>query len=158
MDAIIQILTSANGPVIALLVVLVVIIGLKHTSLKIKTDKITIGRDSSEKERAIVRQQMEYVKDRIKAYEYKMPKFDGYNQWRGRTVTDELIIEINDWITQNNIRASPSYIELKQGRAWDTIQRYTSNPMFESDDFKEHFYKLIKELIETLVKIRKEYS
>ena len=153
-----NVLTSSNGVIIALLLVILVIVWSKYGLFKVKTDKITIGRESGERERLIIRQQEEYAKDALQAFEVQMPKFEGYNIWRGKTIVFRITIEIFDWISQNDIHTTDSYMKYKKKRVWDIVQKYTVADMFETQEFHDAVDKHVEEIIRNLVTIRKEYS
>lgn len=156
-----NILISSNGVSIAflfLLLVLLVIICSRFGLIKIKTDKLTIGRESSELERTIMRNQIEYAEVSIKAFEQKLKKPDGYDIYRGKYVTERVFDEIVKWIAFNHIRTDDHYVGIKQASIWDLIQTLVERNEFRSDDFKVSVNKYVEKTIKNLVAIREEYS
>lgn len=160
-EAIEKILISNNGILIALLFLILIVLIIfcsRFGLIKIKTDKLTIGRESSELERTIMRNQIEYVEMSIKAFEQRMPKPEGYNVYRGKYITERAFDEIVKWIAFNHIRTDDHYIQIKQASIWNLVQSLTEKNEFQDDSFKESVDKFVVELIKNLVAIRKEYS
>lgn len=156
-----HILVSSNGVSIAflfLLLVLLVIICSRLGLIKIKTDKLTIGIESSELERTIMRNQIEYTEVSLKAFEQKIQKPDGYNIYRGKYVTERVFDEIVKWIAFNHIRTDDHYVGIKQAAIWDLVQTLVEKDQFRSDDFKDLVNKYVEKTIRNLVAIREEYS
>lgn len=157
-DVIGQVLTSSNGIIIAILLIIVVVIATKYGLIKVKTDKVTIGRESSENERVIIRQQNEYVEWATTAFERQIPKFEGYDRKRGELIVALIRLEINNWITQNHIKTTSRYVTLKQDQVWNIVQANTIAEAMEGDEFHEQVNTVVEQIITALVAIRKEYS
>lgn len=157
-NAIEQVLTSSNGVIISILLVILVIVASKYGLVKVKTDKVTIGRESSEKERIIIMQQSEYVELATTAFERQIPKFESYDRKRGELIVALIQLEMNKWITQNHIKTTTRYISLKQARVWNIVQANTIAEAMEGDEFHEQVNEQVAQVITALVAIRKEYS
>ena len=158
MEAVKDILTSSNGVVIAILFILLLLVCMKYGNIKVNTDKIQLGIDSSEAERAIMRNQKDWCKLSLEAFERNMPKFDGYDTIRGQLVLEKIYDEMVDWIMLNHIRTEPKYVEIKQANVWNIVQKWTIDEHFKTEEFHEILNKHVKTDIEMMVKIRKDYN
>lgn len=158
MEIIGDILTSSNGVLIAVLFVVLVVICIKYGNIKVNTDKIKLGIDSGETERAIMRNQKDWCKLSLEAFERNMPKFDSYDAIRGQLVLEKIYDEMVDWIMLNHIRTESKYIEIKQANIWNIVQKWTVNEHFKTEEFREILNKHVKNDIEMMVKIRKDYN
>lgn len=157
MEVIRDILTSSNGVLIAVLFVILVVICIKYGNIKIKTDKVKFGVDSGELERAIMRNQKEWVKLSLEAFERSMPKFEGYNQDRGTLIIEKVYDEMIDWIMLNHIRTEKKYIEAKQTKVWNIVQKWAVNDEIRTESFRKKVDKKVREVIEMMVEIREDY-
>lgn len=157
-NAITQIMTNSNGVVSMLCIAVIVIVSARYGLLKIKTDKLTIGRDSSDRERQIIRVQSEYVEIAAEAFEMEIPKYDGYDYYHGKFVVEKVIDAFNKNITQNHINTGASYILVTQKKIWKLIQSLVVNDMYRTEEFKQSVDEFVADVIENLVRIRKEYS
>lgn len=158
MEIIGDVLTSSNGIIVAILFTIIVIIGMKYGSIKVNTDKIKVGIDSGEAERAIMRNQKEWCKLSLEAFERNLPKFEGYDTIRGQLVLEKIYDEMVDWIMLNHIRTESKYVEIKQANVWNIVQKWTVNDSFKSEEFHKILDEQIKNDIEMMVKIRKDYN
>lgn len=158
MEIIGDILTSSNGIIVAILFTIIIIIGMKYGNIKVNTDKIKVGIDSSEAERAIMRNQKEWCKLSLEAFERNLPKFEGYDTIRGQLVLEKIYDEMVDWIMLNHIRTESKYVEIKQANVWNIVQKWTVNDNFKSEEFHKVLDEQIKNDIEMMVKIRKDYN
>lgn len=159
--AISEVLTSENGIAVAVLLVLlivVVIFGVRSGLLNIKTDKIQIGRDASDIERTIVRNQIEWCKLAIPGLDGKMPHPKGFNPYRAKYIFERVFDEEVTWVIFNHIEDKPTYIQLKQEYIWNLIQTLVEKDEYRSDEFKEMVYSHVESVIRNLVRIRKEYQ
>lgn len=157
-NALSNIFTSSNGIFAMLLLGIVVIIATKYGLFKVQTDKVTIGNDTRENERTIIRNQKDWVKLSLEAFEQTMPKFEGYDAFRGKYIIERVYDEIVDWITYNHIRVDAKYISLKQGEIWLLVQKLTIAEQLKTTEFKEQIDEYTENIIKTLVDIRNEYS
>ena len=153
-----DVLTSSNGVFIAILFIVLVVICIKYGNIMIKTDKVKLGKDGGELERTIMRNQKEWCKLALEAFERQMPKFEGYDILRGQLIMEKVYDEMLDWIMLNHIRTEQKYIEIKQTKVWNIVQKYTVNEEMKSDRFKQSGDEQIKSVIEMLVKIRRDYN
>lgn len=153
-----DVLLSQNGVALFLLFGILIFVCSKYGLFKVKTDKITIGMESSETERNIMRNQKEWCKLSLEAFERSMPKFEGYNQDRGTLIVEKVYDEMIDWIMLNHIRMEKKYIEAKQTKVWNIVQKWAVNEQMRSKDFEKQVNEQVKTVIKMLVEIREDYG
>lgn len=157
--AIEHVLTSPNATFILLFVVFILVVGwiLSKTGLlNIHTKAVTIG--AANKEREVIRQQVEWIKYHYDGLEASLPKPKDYDEWRGKFITEKVYDEYVDWITFNHISTSDSYVEVKQDKIVNLVRKYTVKEEFKSKEFEDMLRKDVKECIERLVQIRELYE
>ena len=162
MDWLRDILTSSNGVAIAamsIVIIILAIVGARHGLLSIRTKRMTISNLASEQERTIMRNQIGWVKIACQAFEDKVPKYEGYDVYRGKYVIERVLDEIIEWIYYNHIEATDTYIEIKQEIVWNMVTSLVDNERIKgSKSFKKECDSYVKTMIERLVSIREEYS
>ena len=142
--------------VFTLIVLLIVILLVKKGLISVNTKAIKVG--TSESERAIIRQQIEWVHLHCDSLEKSLPHPQNYDIWRGKYILERMYDEIVDWITFNHICTSEGYISIKQERIWATIQSLVRKNEFSTPEFKEFIYKDTEYIIRRLVHIRQVYN
>lgn len=142
--------------IFTLIVLLTVILLIKKGLISINTKAVKVG--TSESERAIIRQQIEWVHLHCDSLEKSLPHPQNYDIWRGKYILERMYDEIVDWITFNHICTSEGYISIKQERIWATIQSLVRKEEFSSPEFKEFIYKDTEYIIRRLVHIRQVYN
>lgn len=141
--------------VFTLIVLLIVILLVKKGLISVNTKAV---RGTSESERAIIRQQIEWVHLHCDSLEKSLPHPQNYDIWRGKYILERMYDEIVDWITFNHICTSEGYISIKQERIWATIQSLVRKEEFSSPEFKEFIYNDTEYIIRRLVHIRQVYN
>lgn len=160
-EAIGQIFTSGNGVSIAIVLVLItalIIIGARHGYIKIKTSKFAIVGETRGNERLVMQKQLSWLYDAVFAFEHKIPKPEGYNEFRGRYILSILYIDIIDWVLNNHIEESQRYIKIKQSEIWNKTQTLVGKDELKTQKFKNAVDEYVKYIIHNLVLIRKEYE
>lgn len=142
--------------VFTLIVLLIVILLVKKGLISVNTKAVRVG--TSESERAIIRQQIEWVHLHCDSLEKSLPHPQNYDIWRGKYILERMYDEIVDWITFNHICTSEGYISIKQERIWATIQSLVRKEEFSSQEFKEFIYNDTEYIIRRLVHIRQVYN
>ena len=142
--------------IFTLIVLLTVILLVKKGLISINTKAVKVG--TSESERAIIRQQIEWVHLHCDSLEKSLPHPQNYDIWRGKYILERMYDEIVDWITFNHICTSEGYISIKQERIWATIQSLVRKEEFSSPEFKEFIYNDTEYIIRRLVHIRQVYN
>lgn len=142
--------------IFTLIVLLTVILLIKKGLISVNTKAVRVG--TSESERAIIRQQIEWVHLHCDSLEKSLPHPQNYDIWRGKYILERMYDEIVDWITFNHICTSEGYISIKQERIWATIQSLVRKEEFSTPEFKEFIYKDTEYIIRRLVHIRQVYN
>ena len=142
--------------IFTLIVLLTVILLVKKGLISVNTKAVRVG--TSESERAIIRQQIEWVHLHCDSLEKSLPHPQNYDIWRGKYILERMYDEIVDWVTFNHICTSEGYISIKQERIWATIQSLVRKEEFSSPEFKEFIYKDTEYVIRRLVHIRQVYN
>lgn len=142
--------------IFTLIVLLTVILLIKKGLISVNTKAVRVG--TSESERAIIRQQIEWVHLHCDSLEKSLPHPQNYDIWRGKYILERMYDEIVDWITFNHICTSEGYISIKQERIWATIQSLVRKEEFSTPEFKEFIYNDTEYIIRRLVHIRQVYN
>lgn len=154
-----HVLLSPNVTIILLFLAFIaigVVFLTKTGILNIHTQNIQIG--AADRERDIIRQQIEWIRLHFEGAEATLEKPEGYNEWLGKYIAERVYDEYVDWITFNHINASPAYIEIKQDKIINIIHKYATLDVFRSEEFDERLKEDVKFTIEKLIQIRKMYS
>lgn len=122
----------------------------------IHTEAVTLG--AADKERQIIRVQMEWILRHLEGLEATIEKPKGYDIWRGRVVIERLYDYWVDRITQNHIKNSTEYIEIVESSVLAIVDSLTERQEYKSEEFKEMLRKDVRVCIEKMIQIRKEYS
>ena len=154
-----DVLTSPNA--IAILVFLgVCLIGglvlIKSGMLQVHTTAVRVG--AADRERNIIRQQLDYVSLHLKNIENGLEKPEGYNEWLGKYIIERVFDEYVSWITFNHLSKASAYIEIKQNKLVDLIGQYTVKEEFRTEEFTEFIRKDTKQMIYDLIQIREIYK
>ena len=152
-DSVVDLVKSGNGWLVVLLIA-AVIMTVRMGHLKVKTDKLMIGKESGEKQRLLMKKQTEYAKNACIGFEKRIPRFDGYNQYLGTLIVEKVYDEIVDWIMINHIEDDEDYIESKQEIVWNIVTTETLDDRMRSDKFKKQVYSCIEGIIKRLVQMR----
>jgi hypothetical protein len=163
MSDIINSLNGSNGAIIAVLLAFImvcIIIGAKHSLVKIHTTKMDIGKQSSDHERLILQQQADWAYLECMAFEEKIPhNFEGFDQWKCKCMIEQAYSMIVKWILINHIyRNDEKYIRLKQEIMWNMILRGTEHKALRSNSFKAQVDAEVERIIQHLILIREQYT
>lgn len=162
-EAIKEILTSSNAVgvllilgflVIVLIIVAVVLI--KGNYFQIRTEAFSIG--FADRERNIIRQQLNYVKLHLEEVEANIPKDPDYNEHLGREIILEVYMVYTNWISFNHINRTEKYIQLKQKELIAVVNKLTENERYKGEDFKQYIRDDTKETILELINIREAFK
>ena len=156
-DTIVEMVKSGD----AWLVLIIAVLGCvaaRQGYLKYKGDKFSFGRDISDIERTIIKNQTEYARWYVDAFEKEIPNYKGYDVYHGKYILEVVYDEIVRWIVLNHIQNTKSYIEIKQKIIWSMVQSMTTEDVMRTEAFKKKVYDSIKDLIKGLVDVRDEYS
>lgn len=160
-EAFSSVLTSDNGTrVIVALVILVLIASVlaRMGLFSIHSAHVKIGNAASDKERTVIRHQVEYIRNSTNGFESQIPKDEKYDKYRGRFVLERIFDEMLNWIVFNHIEANPTYIKIKQDIIWNIVLTFTEKPEHHTEEFREAVARQTEKTIRALVDIRKEYK
>ena len=166
-DAIGGVLTSQNGALVAILlfgIVLMAYVAMRIGRLKITGDKIKIGTDAQERERTVIRNQLDWMRDAVFAFERQIDELvdekdvKKYNNYRTKYILAMLYIGMSEWVLYNHIDHSQHYLEIKRSDLWNKVLTMTEKEELQSDEFKNMVFAEVERIIEKLILIRKEYE
>ena len=158
-EAIEMVLTSQAAPyvLLTLLMIIIIIAGLiKHGYIRIESKAMTVT--TEDRERAIIRQQTEWVKVHLEGLEKSMPKPDDYNPWRGKYVVEAVYDEYVKMITYNHLTTNSAYVDVKSDVIVSLVHSLTEKPEFHSKEFEDFLREDTKNSIAKLVQIREVYK
>ena len=162
-DAIREILTSSNAVgvllilgFILLVLIIVAIVLVKGNYFQVHTQAVSIG--YQEKERNIIRQQLNSVWLHLEEVEANLPKDETYDAQLGQRIILEVYKEYTDWISFNHLTKSEGYIRLKQNALVSLVNKLTVNERYKGEDFKEYIKRDTKETIYELINIREVFK
>lgn len=154
-----NVLNGQNALAILASIVLILVIGIvliKTGVLSINTKSVKIG--IHEKERTIIRQQIEWARLYCQGMEARIPHPEGYDKWRSLYILEQVFDEIVTWITFNHISTKQDYFEIKCTKVINLVDSLTVSPVFQSNEFHELIKSEIENVIKKLVQIRELYD
>lgn len=159
MDWLATILTSNN--LIQISVILVAIILLlsflsKKGIFSFNAYGLKVG--TADKEREIMRRQLEYTANAIQEFLEFIPKCENYNAYRAKYAAEKVFDEVVTWISFNHIRTDDFYVSCKQTIVWNILQGIGQNDIYKTDTFKKSCNEITERIIKQLVEIREYYS
>lgn len=139
-------------------IVLLLIISIKKGYISFNGNKLRLG--ASDKERQIIRQQMQYINTKMDGTISDIPNHlkEGLHYYRTKYIISKVKDIYEETIIYNHITNDSEYIHLKQELVYNTILKLTIDDFFKTKEFKEYIYKLVEDTIYRLVEIRKHYS
>lgn len=158
--AISEILTSGNA--LQVLIFLSVIISIfvilvKNGIVAIKTKHLRIGQ--AEREREIIRRQVEAAHDFIMSIEGKIDiDTNQCNRYFTKYILERVYDKVIEWIMFNNISNSPMYIQDKQETICNLIYTFPIGSTFKTPEFKKRMQNWTQELIARIVQMREIYN
>ena len=159
-----DILTSANGiPLVVILVLLVVLVIRmavklgKAGLLSINTKYVHLGKNVSERE--LIRRQIECAHDFIMSIEGKLVSDEmKYDEYFTKYILERVYDKVIEWIMFNHITVNQLYIQDKQDTILNLIYALPINSDFKTPEFKTRVENWVKELIERLVNVKTLYG
>lgn len=162
-EAIKEILTSSNAVGVLLILgfliivlIIVAIVLIKGNYFQVHTQALSVG--YQDKERNIIRQQMNHVWLHLQDLEANLPKDEDYNEHLGQEIILKMYKVYTDWISFNHISRSKSYITIKQKELIAVVNALTVNEKYKTDEFKEWLGEDIKATIYALIEIRETFK
>ena len=129
---------------------------IRQGYMKVRTEKILIGKDSSERERLLMKKQSEFAHAAAIAFEKEFPHFDGYNNVLGELIAEKAYDEIVNWIMINHIEDDKVYIANKQQIIWNIVTAEFINEKMRNKKNKEMIYQRVEEIIKELAAMREK--
>ena len=157
-EAISQVLTSANAwEVLIFLAVILIftIVLVKSGIVAINTKHLRIGQ--AEKEREIIRRQVEAAHDFIMSIEGKINS-SHCNEYFVKFILERVYDKAIEWIMFNHISNTPMYVQDKQDTICNLIYTFDVAEDFKTPEFKKRMCNWVAELIDRLIKTREIYS
>lgn len=158
-DAIKSVLTSSNAWFIVIFLMIIFIVAtilLINGKLIINSKHFKLG--SSEKERNIIRQQLEWAKYHCEAFEKNVPRVEQTDSWRVKYILEKIYDEIVDWISFNHIADNPSYIGVKQDKIVYLVHSLTTLEIYHGAEVEKIIRDDVEFIIKRLVEIRQLYK
>lgn len=159
-ESIAKILTSENSVktlIFLAVMILVILFEVRRGNLSFHGKGLKIGTD--EKERNIIRQQIEWVHIFIMSLEGKIiTDTERYNGYFTKYILERIYDEIVDWITFNHLNNSSAYIEIKQEKICSLVYSMGVKKEFRTKEFKQRMNNWTREVIERLIQIREVYK
>lgn len=152
-----QALQSSNGWLIAILIVVIIvllILGARAGLLKIKTDKLLVGRDAGETENAIIRSQMQWARIAIQAFGNNIEVSTKVDKLRLDCCVEKAINMFVEWIILNHMDNDKEYVEVRQEAIWNLLNIYANRDELKSPKFKKEVYNTVEYIIKNLIRIR----
>lgn len=130
---------------------------VKMNFLRVQTPHLKIGTD--EKERAVIRQQIEWAYNYINGlYGIISTQYPYLEPLKTKYVLECIYDEVVNWISFNHITRSDMYIMVKQEKICGLVFSMDVNADLKSDKFRDFMNGWTREIINRLVDIREYYS
>ena len=152
-DSVVRLVESDNGWFVLIIIGLIGF-AIRQGYMKVKTDKLLLGKDCGDRERLLIKKQVDYAHGAIMALEKKIPRFDGYNEYLGKYMAELAFDEIVNWITVNHIQPDEDYISIKQNIIWDLVLAETVDDRVKTDKVKKIVFANIEDIIKRLYQMR----
>lgn len=137
-----------------LIIIFLIVLAVRMGYMKVKTDKILIGKTGGETERLIMKKQSEYAHYACMGFEKSIKRFDGYDETLGKLIAEKAYDEVMSWIMVNHIEVAPYYISNKQEIIWNLVVNETVDDRMRTEKFREKVYADVEGIIKQLVAIR----
>lgn len=159
-EAISQVLTSANALEVLIFLAVIVIFAIvlvKRGTVAINTKHLRIGQ--AEKEREIIRRQVEAAHDFIMSIEGKINSDTShYNGYFTKYILERVYDKVIEWVMFNHITDTPMYVQDKQDTVCNLVYTFDIGDDFKTPEFKKRMCNWTQELIAKLVQTRELYN
>ena len=158
--AISEVLTSGNSLQVLIflsVILLVFVVLVKNGIVAIKTKHFRIGQ--AEKEREIIRRQVETAHDFIMSIEGKIEiEANQCNKYFTKYVLERVYDKVIEWVIFNNISNSSMYVQDKQESICNMVYMFPIGDTFKTPEFKKRMQNWTSELIARIVQMREIYN
>lgn len=158
-EAISQVLTSGNAWQVIVFLVVIVIFGIvlvKSGTVAINTKHLRIGQ--AEKEREIIRRQVEAAHDFIMSIKGKIPEKPEYGGYFTKYILERVYDKVIEWVMFNHITDTPMYVQDKQATICNLVYTFGISEEYKTPEFKNRMCNWTAELITLLVRTREIYT
>ena len=161
MQWLVDILSSPNGTFIICFACFAIFVGIilsKQGLLTIHTKAVTIG--IADKERDIIRQQQRWARvflTGLHPFIKELGKED-YDDDLTLRCLDRATLAVFEWITLNHISLEEHYVKVKQDELINLMYSLGVKEQYRTPEFRLQMEKWIKELVQGLYNIRKNYK
>ena len=164
-DAIASVLNGANGLVLGLAAIAVIVMLVLSGRLHVNTGKLKLG--AADTEREILRRQSEWLmtfcESRVTALAVFASNHTGSpvlkdNSYHARYVCEKMYDECLTWALWNHITDTPEYLKMKQKVTWQLLMTLDPEPVFAGEEFHRELDDWTRQVIEGLLQIRRLYT
>lgn len=159
-ESISAVLTSANALEVLIFLAVIVIFAIvlvKSGMVAINTKHLRIGQ--AEKEREIIRRQVEAAHDFIMSIEGKINSDTShYNGYFTKFILERIYDKAIEWVMFNHISNTPMYVQDKQDTVCNLVYTFDIGDEFKTPEFKKRMCNWTQELIAKLVQTRELYN
>ena len=158
-----DILTSKNGILIAVLLIVIILILIQTAKtglISFKGTKLRIGQRVRQNEREVLQKQLEYahtyINSRLSLLNRSVLRYEGY---MAKYILEITYDEVVHWIMFNHMSSDDAYISNKQKLI--KLKIYSLDgvlPEFKTVKFQQTIDQWVEELIKELLKIRTIYK
>ena len=140
-----------------LIVVILIVLLIKGNYVKVRTEHINIGFD--EKERAVIRQQIEWTYQYVTGlYGILLEMYPKFDKFKTKYILELVYDEIVNWISFNHITRSEMYLMVKQEKIRSIVLAEDVAPEIRAKDFRNVMNEWTKIVVNRLVDIREYYT
>lgn len=159
MDWLATVLSDNTRVIIIGVIVLLILAFLYYISKKgffsLDLKGIKIG--ARDKERYILRQQMNYVNSSVLEMFSSVKRTKTWDNWKSKCVAADVKDVFEMVVCFNHINLNDSYIRTVQKEVWHAIQQNSMiDPYYKGSEFKQLVYDWTKDVIVDLLQIRRE--
>lgn len=122
----------------------------------VKTKHLHIGK--AEREREIIRRQVEAAHDFIMSIGGKIPETSEYGGYFTKYILERVYDKVIEWVIFNHITNTSMYIQDKQDTICNLVYMFAIGKEYKTPEFKKRICNWVQELIARLVQIRELYS
>jgi hypothetical protein len=159
-ESISKVLTSENAWQVLIflaIAVFIFVILVKGGVIAIKTKHFRVGQ--AEKEREIIRRQVEAAHDFIMSIEGKInADTSHYNGYFIKYILERVYDKVIEWIMFNHISNTPMYVQDKQDTVCNLVYTFDIGDEYKTPEFKKRMCNWTQELIVKLVQTRELYK
>lgn len=151
---------SSGIPVLVtvLLILVGVFFAVKYGFISFQGKGLRVG--IQDKERTIIRYQMQYINARLDGTIRDIPSRlnEGLHHYRTKYIIGKIKDVFEEMVIYNHIDDSDDYISVKQEIIYNMVINLTDDEFFRKPDFKIYINELVKSIIKKLVVIREHQN